>query len=374
MPIISIRDYEGNYVQDLKRINVRLSLGHAASDAAYDDKFSDDSGNLAFPVVLPSNDGYTLHFNFENINPKFTNHSLWVERPDAQNILVNLNRTSVPRATISGFYSNVFLKGESAFLDLCRLCHGQDIKPLLRQSVDLNSNGRRNFLMTWNTARAAGLGEFNPDDFPNYYDKLKELLDLYVQYGLYLYASVFPDNGFFPSWKDNKNKQVDHWNKIGTIAQQYDNFWAMELTNEMDAHWENQTDPNWFSKIPGVLSCSGSRGDTGEDPMPEPQWDYCDHHSNRTYPKSVKDPDVADHPSRLKQGKAILEGEPVGFGDPNINPRREPNPRIAKELAGSARGTTCGVIFHSENGGFSRLYDSIEMNCAKAWFKELEGA
>lgn len=365
MSQIQIRDV---YDNPLKDIYVRLALGKGKDnvDDAYDDKPSDDNGNLSFPTALPSPTGYTLQINNSNINKEYGEMFLDVDSVDAQDILIHLPRVPRQRAFISGLYSNVFLKGESAFLDLCRLCHGEDIQPLLNQSIKMGSNGRRNFFMTKNTAQAAGFPPFNPDDFSDYYNKVVELLELYADAGLYLYSSIFPDNQLFDSWRGNTTKQIRHWNRLGDIASQHTNWWGMELTNEPDAHPFNQVDTDKFTSIPGVICCSGSRGDTGGSPMPEPQWDVCDYHSPRHYPNEVVDMCVANHPSRIR-GKAILLGEPLGFG-----PGRETNSRIAKEMSGSCRGTACGVIYHSTNGAFSREYGLNELNCGSAWFKELQ--
>jgi hypothetical protein len=277
------------------------------------------------------------------------------------------------RASINGYYSNVFLKGESAFLDLARLCHGEDIRPLLKQSVEFGSNGRRNFMMSFNTAKAGGLPPFNPLDFDNYYDKFEELLKLYQDYGQYFYGSVFPDNGLFPDWK-NVQTQIDHWNRIGTIAQRYNAVWGLELTNEINAKDFNWVDITRFSRIPGVICCSGSITDYGIPADLPNQWDVIDFHQVRNYTKSVTDACLANFPPREFHGKATMLGESVGFGSKALNPNREDNPRIAKELAGTGRGTSCGMIYHSTHGAFSQLYDDTEIACGKAWFKELQGA
>ncbi len=186
MSQIQIRDFDGN---GLALVNIRLSLGNGDSDSAYDDKFTDFTGNSSFPVVLPSNSGYTLHVNKANVIAEWGPTEIHVN-DFSSDILITLVRETLPRASINGYFSNVFLKGESAFLDLYRLILGQDIKPLLRQSVDIGSNGRRNFFMTKNTANAAGLPDFNPDNHSNYFDKVEELLSLYSDYGLYLYSSI----------------------------------------------------------------------------------------------------------------------------------------------------------------------------------------
>jgi hypothetical protein len=277
------------------------------------------------------------------------------------------------RATINGYYSNVFMKGESGFLDLYRLILGQDIKPLLLQSQDIGSNGRRNFFMTSNTAKAAGLPPFNPDDHSNYFDKVEELLRLYGDYGLYLYSCIFPDNGLFPSWANQTQKQIDHWNKIGEIARKYNNWWGLELTNEIDAKTYNQVDITRFSRISGVICCSGSITDYGIPADLPNQWDVIDFHQVRQYTKSVTDACLANFPPREHHGKATMLGEPLGFGSKAENPNREDNPRIAKEMAGSARGTAAALIYHTQHGGFSQLYDDTEWKCGREWFGQLQG-
>jgi len=374
MSQVKIRDIDNN---PIILMNVRLAVGDGNSVSAYDDKFSDYAGNLAWPNPLPSSNGYNLHVNYANENYDWDRKSVKVDTlnpppnpndPEAENIIIKLNRAPRKRAIITDLYSNVFFKGESAFLDLARLCHGQDIRPLLRQSVSVGSNGRRNFLMTYNTAKAAGLPPFNPDDFPDFYFKVEELLQIYAEYGLYLYGSVFPDNQLFDSWKDQTNKQKDHWGKIGEIAKRNPNCWALELTNEINGHVFNQVQTDQFSKISGVICCSGSLSDNGGNPFPDPQWDIVDFHFPRGYPKSVKDACQADNPDRLFKGRAVMGGEPLGFGH-----GRETRTRIAKEIAGSSRGTCCGIVFHSTSGGFSQTYDANEVDCANAWFNELKG-
>jgi hypothetical protein len=346
-----------------------VSLSDNPDEPYVDDYFADYNGASTWPRMgMPTDKELHLHVNHFNKNPEFEYQRVDLPAGFNEDVVIKLTRRLRDRATIQGLYSNVFFKGESSFLDLCRLCNGQDIQPLLKQSLKLGSNGRRNFFMTSNTAKAAGLPPFNPDDFPNYYDKVEELLQLYSGYGIYLYSSIFPDNKLFDSWRDNISKQKNHWNRLGDIAARYNNWWGMELTNEPYAHDFNRVDETQFTKINGVICCIGSSGDHGGIPLPDPQWDIVDFHFPRNYPKSVKDGCQSDNPDRLDKHRAVLGGEPLGFG-----PGRETNARIAKEIAGSSRGTCCGVIYHSTHGGFSQLYDQTEMDCAKAWFKELQG-
>lgn len=368
MAQIRVRDKYGNL---LPQTDVRLSIGHTDTDAAYDDKRTDNVGACAFPVVMPSSDGYTLSVNTRNTKPEYGEFSKWYPNLDSD-IDINLSRNPLERVSgASQYYFNKFIKGESAFLDYYRFLRGEDITPLLKQSMNLGSNCRRIFLMTKYTGVGGGIGVCNPDDFGNaFFDKFIEFLDLNQDFGIYTYACLFPDNKVIGNWSD-LNKQKDFRGKIGEIAKQRNSFFAEELTNESDAHPElNGIDKSQFSATPGVLYCSGSLGPTGGDPMPEPQGDFCDFHNPRQYPNSVVDACVANHPSRLR-GKRLFLGEPIGFGSKAINGNREDNPRIAKEMAGTGRGTAAGLIFHSTHGGYSQLYDDTEKACAEAWFGEL---
>lgn len=367
MPQIQIRDKFDNPLTD---IYVRIAVGKNKTDIsdAYDDKPSDDNGNLSFPTVLASPAGYTIQVNNSNINYKYEEYFQNVDAIDAFDIKINLARTILDRVGVSGMYFSKFIKGESAFLDYFRFLRGEDLNPMLARSMKLGSNCRRNFLMTHYTGIAGGIGECNPDDFGNdFYDKMPEFLNWYQEYGIYLYASVFPDNKIIGNWS-NVDKQREHWGRLGEIARAHSGVFALELTNEIDAHDYNEVDPNKFTKHNGVLCCSGSRGDTGGAPMPDPQWDFCDYHSPRHYPNEVVDMCVANHPSRLQRKKPMMLGEPLGFG---IGNNRESDSRIAKEAAGSARGTAAGLIFHSTHGAFSQTYDGIELDCAQSWFGEL---
>lgn len=367
MSQIQIRDKFSNPLTD---IYVRVALGKDKKEVsdAYDDKPSDNDGNLSFPVVLPSANGYTLQINNSNINPKYQSEFINTDRIDAQDIIVNLQRSPLERVSLNGFYFNKFIKGESAFLDYYRFLRGEDINPLLLQSMMLGSNCRRVFLMTHYTGIAGGIGVCNPDDYgDDFYDKFPNFLNWCQEYGIYIYASVFPDNKLISNWS-NIDKQKEHWGRLGEIARAHAGMFALELTNEIDAHDFNDVDPTKFSSHAGVLCCSGSRGDTGGNPMPSPQWDFCDYHSPRFYPNEIVDMCVANHPSRLRAGKAMMLGEPLGYG---VGNNRNSDTRLAKEAAGTSRGTAAGVIFHSTHGGFSQLYDEVEMNCAKAWFGEL---
>ncbi len=374
MSQVQIRDKVG---QAIKLCNFTVSKSDNPDDPYIEDFFTDYAGNSSWPHFgVPYKDVY-VHVNYYNKLTQFEYQRIDPSQITEHDLQITLKRNPLERVYgASQYFFNKFIKGESGFLDYQLFLQGKlsQLTQVLEQSFKLGSNGRRNFLMTKNTGEAGGNGAFNPDDFGNdYFDKFPEFLDLYQEYGIYLYGSVFPDNGLLPGWTD-LGKQQNHWNRLGEVAKAHPAFFALELTNEIDAHGFNWVDNTKFSPIGGVLCCSGSMGDTGSSPMPDPQWDFCDHHTNRTrYPNRVVDECKANHPSRVIKKKRIISGEPIGIGNPADNPNRTDDVREAKERA-SGR-TTCAAMFvHSTHGSFSQLYDSHEMPCIEAWFNEMQGA
>lgn len=89
---VSVRDEKGNNNFLPSRINVRLATGHKTSDEAFDDKFTDNGGNLAFVGVdavidryFPSEagKGFTIYANYRDVNPGWKSASKFVEELDA---------------------------------------------------------------------------------------------------------------------------------------------------------------------------------------------------------------------------------------------------------------------------------------------------
>jgi len=373
MSLIQLVDNKGN---QLPFINIRLGANGQTLKQSYDDKFTNHQGNTAWPNPILSNQGYDLYVNLkeDNINPRYAGKIEHIDNFNFDSITIDLKTIPVKleklklrsKRLYTASDKSYFIKGETGFLDYFRFLRGENIRPLLEQSNSLGSNCRRNFLMTMNTGVAAGIGPCNPENFGNdFYDKFPVFLELYKEYELYGYFSVFPDNGLFNSWANQTSKQVNHWNRLGAIASNIDNVFAFELTNEFQAKQENNVDRNAFNKISNLLCCSGSYGESSEgNRYPPPYFDFGDYHSPRSYPNEVKDCNVANNPNYLA-GEPTLLGEPLGFGS---TPNRERNPVIAREMAGSAISTGIGIFYHSQNGGFSQLYDEVEMPCAIEWF------
>lgn len=106
MAIISVRDVSGN---SIPFINIRIAEGHNGSDEAIYDVFTDYDGNTGWPIPYWPHAGYTLHFNYANVNPKFKSFSLHTELID--DIHVILDSVSIPieplRVEGTKFYTGI---------------------------------------------------------------------------------------------------------------------------------------------------------------------------------------------------------------------------------------------------------------------------
>lgn len=253
-----------------------------------------------------------------------------------------------------------FAKGCTDFLLYKRFLDGEDITPILQERADLGANILRVFGMV------DSFSHWHPQEYgERYYTQLQAFCALLAGYGLYTYFTVFADTKVV--MPDSK-QQADHWARVvdelraaGTAV--------VEVGNELDQH------ENGISFTPtepaGILACRGSLG--GDVPCILPPWSLSDFHARRDYPSAVKDMCVLE----LREGWSgyagtrgpIWNGEPQGFG---TNPKRWQSPERARELAGTAAGTSCGVYFHSDNGVYSQPFDDTTKSCAVAFFAALK--
>lgn len=364
MSQIQIRDQFDN---PIVRMDCRLSLGDKPTDEAYDDKPSDFAGNLAFPLVQAS-PSYTLYFNTRNVLPQYQAYTHKHNGPiDAGDIKVNIPRVTLPKLTLNGKYLNVFLKGHTDFLLYKRYLDGENINPLLNERMLLGSNCARIFGMV------NSFSHWHPQDYGmEYYDKLPNFLKLLNDYGMYCYFCVFADTQHI---MPNQAQMLQHWERVIDSLSMGTNS-IVELVNEPNQHENTIGDRNAFPKPLSMISVCGDFGDDyGGNVWPDPQWDLTDYHAPRDVPKSIKDLCSADNPNWLFAKRGVMQGEPDKFGrDKYTGKIYKLDPLLAKEMAGTSRGTNAGIIFHSTDGVYSDPFSTEVMECAKAWFKELEGA
>lgn len=361
MPQIQLRDKFGT---PIPLMNIRLGVGIDTVDEAPDDRFTDYAGNTAWPYKPTSPGGFTLFVNYANVNSKYKPTQKHVANLD-EDILITVEREPLPKLTLNGKYLNVFIKGNTDFLIYKKFLDGQDITPLLAQRSSLGSNCVRVFGMV------DSFSHWHPQDYGDrYYQQIPVFLDLLQDYGMYCYFCVFADTQhIMPSLA----QQQDHWAKVIDALSMRVNA-IVELVNEPNQH-ENGVDRTKFFKPQSMISVCGDFGDEyGGDVWPEPQWDLTDYHAPRSLPKNIKDLCSADNPNWVA-GKGVMQGEPDKFGRDVYTGRTfRMDPQLAKQMAGSARGTNAGIIFHSTDGVYSDTFSPEVVACAYAWFKELQGA
>jgi hypothetical protein len=366
MAQIQVRSVGGDPV---RRINIRLALGDRSSDEAYDDRFTDDWGNTAWPNPLPSPSGYTLYVNDRNVDPRYGTLTVLAPTLEAD-IPITLPSAPLPRLRVSGqrFVTDagyVFLKGVTAFPLYQQFLDGADVRPFLAQCQQLGANAIRVFgMFHYINVNEFGKPAFKPQAYGDrFYDSTPAFSDLSAEFGLYVYWSCFPDNEFIMPAHAERRAHYDRW--VAALKSRANNLF--ELTNEQDAHAFNRVDASLYPKPDGMASCAGSYGDIG-GPMPRPYWDFLDYHTPRYYPAGIKDCCLADHPNFVRDKAAILLGEPDRFGS-NGNANAEQ----ARQSAGTSIGTALGIVFHSRNGVRGEVFDSETRRCAEAFFGPLQG-
>ena len=352
---------------NVPKVKVRLwseafNPDNHSSDGAWDERYADVAGNTSF-MMVPEGPA-TAYLTA----PGYQDYTYDTIMPDHGAKVVILNKVPTTLAPLTHIARHRFVdaNGKSVFLTGCtdfllyrRYLDGEDITPLLAERQALGCNMVRVFGMChWIPVNEFGKPAFKPQDYgERFYTSLKPFVALCASYGLYVYWSTFPDNGII--MPNLGEKQAHHKRVIselkGTSA-------LYELTNEVDAHDFNYVDASQFERPTSLLSCAGSQGE-GDHPY---YWDFFDFHPRRDYPAHIKDCNLADNPNFLKGHDGIL-GEPDRYGwQGNLNALQ------AFESAGSSRGTSLGIVFHSRRGVRSELFDSETRNCAEAFISALK--
>jgi hypothetical protein len=250
-----------------------------------------------------------------------------------------------------------------------RYLRGEDIQPVLRETVDVGGNGLRVF----------GAFDFGspqnqrlyPAEHPDYYTRLPDFYALVQSYGLYLQFTAFADTQRSVPGRD---AQVNHWEAICEQTRDSPNV-LLERVNEANAH-ENRVDAELL-KPEGICSSFGSNG-AGSDP-PGPFWDYADLHSERPaeLPKLLQSTTTlafAVHGYTGFSGtqRATVVSEPIGFADTDQPGRRVANPEVAYLLGLGCRWGAGGTA-HSDNGVQSILLSPTQRVCVEQFMRGIWG-
>jgi hypothetical protein len=300
--------------------------------------------------------------------------------PDRQDVILpSLSRS---RATISrihvaglGFYTEANEPWWMAFVSSFRLyerfLRGEDITPILQETVDVGANGLRVFGSF--DFGSPNIQRLYPAEHPDYYGRLPEFYALLAERGLYVQFTAFADT---QRSVPGRAAQADHWESICQNTFDSPNV-LLERVNENNQH-ENRVDADLLPPD-GICSSFGSNG-AGNDP-PGPYWDYADLHPERPV-----------DPAKLRQstttlsfaiygtggtfrgtGRATVASEPIGFADVGQPGRRVADPAVAYLLGLGCRWGAGGTA-HSDCGVASVLLSPPQRACVEAFIKGVRGA
>lgn len=238
-----------------------------------------------------------------------------------------------------------------------RYLAGEEIRPVLDQRAAIGFNDLRQWLLNQSVVSGAGYPEgIHPNQYSNFYERLRKLWELCGSYGLAVEATAF--TSCIPLMPEPED-QDRHWLRTQDAARGLGNV-RLELVNEYNwGHGENAPDRSLWSKRPaGIIASSGSS--TADAPPSQPVWDYVIYHSNSL------------NEWQRKVGHNAMEWAdvyhvPACSNENTRYPDNDSSETHAYDAAMGAALLCAGACFHSHGGKFSRLFDAVEYRCAKAW-------
>ncbi len=382
MAQIQVRDQHGAPVIG---INVRLSIGHQSSDAAYDDRFTDLAGNTAWPNPLPSSEGYTLYVNYANVNPRYDKTSVFVDSlGDNVPITLSLLNVGFERGQLHtagrDFYTEDGqpwqFRGYSVHYAINAMFpnSGLDIDGVLDEMVELGYNTLVSIGMHASPWKTANGWRCTPIEHPDYFIKLAELFDKVAAKGLRIAHAPLADMQHLPSsfdkqkfWRDSCAVMAGRWNVIARKG------------NESRHNGWHQNDYQ-YPNMGGVLCSQGSKG--GEQNPIQPYLDFEEFELRRDLPKMFVDAPLRQlndgdfHGATGPINKPIVSIEPIFFHDTNpdhVGDERSTDPRVALEL-GVLTGTCAGGAFGSSHSLECKRLQPLARQCASEYSRGIRAA
>ncbi len=270
---------------------------------------------------------------------------------------------SAPVLTVDGqFFRN---RGErwtgiqsSEFSLPKRYLAGEDIRPILDERCGLGFNMFRLWLLNQSVVAGAGYPEgIHPDQYPDFYERIRALAELLGSYGVVGEFTAFTSCD--PLMRET-DRQVRHWQRTQDALRGLGNT-TLELVNEYNwGEGQNSPHPSIYAMRPsGIIASSGSA--TADAPPPSPMWGYGLYHSNglpqwqRKCPHNPME-DIAD--------KFHV---PAASNENRRYPDDEQSIVHAEDAARASALLIAFACFHSNGGKWSRLFDAVERAAAKAW-------
>lgn len=235
------------------------------------------------------------------------------------------------------------------YMDVARLFYGQDqqVRDCHKQAQDLDSRGRRKFLMCKNIPEAIGLPAFDPRaDSGRFFAALNKSLELDAEYGQPSNYVVFADAGLFGMplgwcqefWAeccDTLNGKafitlVNQWNHVGNLVGRPDDY------------------PN-----PGGLASQGSADEDTNPPNPQDGsgagyqfWEWC----------SSVNPTHWSHEWFIQKGLSTGRAMPCVISEPgNRLEVGQVDLDYVRRLTHASMANGMGITIHSTLGKNSQL-------------------
>jgi len=244
----------------------------------------------------------------------------------------------------------VVLVGTDQMRSYERFRNGEDLTPLLRESLEIGFNVWRVFLMAEWTV--------HPQD-----DDLSQLgpfVDFLNERGFIPQVEVFAD---CQTLLPNVNDRIVRWNRVNEILR--GKVVLVSCGNEWD---KNGFNPGEFADPQnGILWSRGSA--TGDKACFLPEGRFNLFHPRRDMPKMMDDSVASStylYNSYGLRGPLIMD-EGIGFASYSQDGRRSNDPQLARRLAGHYAFEWDGAYFHNESGMSSITMDDRTRQCAQEW-------
>lgn len=267
-----------------------------------------------------------------------------------------------------------FGKGASFFIGYERFLRGEDLRPQLDQLKGWGANCVDVWASYVNVATWEGRPPFHIGLIPGGLNRIEEFHALLAEYEMAAIWVAFAD-AQHPAFKKGTAWEVNFWNAFNAALDPIDNVATIILNNEHTDHPPlNEVNRHAFLAPPRHLGACSSFTEMRTEEFPKtPKWDVAALHHGRKWPKILKDACTADHPFQVDLGSAI----PVWLDEPiNIEEsaagKPEQSPEILEQMARTARGSACGIVFHSEDGKNARLYGGYTAERAERFFAALK--
>lgn len=232
---------------------------------------------------------------------------------------------------------------------------GEDIRPILQQRADLGFNTLRVWILNQTVVgfrNATADTGIHPNQRPDFYQRLTAFVQTCGRYGLAVEVTAFTST---QTLMPDPHAQREHWARTVEALRDQPNV-LLELVNEADQH-----DNALTVDVPEPFGLIASRGSNGADsPPPLPPWGYSLFHTN----------DLDEFQRKVGHNAmewADVTGHPCISNENTRYPDRDSSPEHAYDAAMGAALLCAGSCYHSQAGKYSRLFDGVELECARAW-------